>query len=56
MEADDHRKNKSEHNSIRGYHYKLKGLENCEVLYHWVLAFGMVHINNLKVKDLGVLL
>ena len=35
---------------------RLKGLDNCEVLVRSVLAFGMDHINNLKVKDLRVLL
>ena len=35
---------------------RLKGLETCEVLVRSVLAFGMDHINNLKVKDLRVLL
>ena len=34
----------------------LKGLENCEFLVHSVLSFGMDHTNNLKVKDLRVLL
>ena len=35
---------------------RLKVLETCEVLVHSVLAFGMDHINNLKVKGLRVLL
>ena len=35
---------------------RLKGLETCVVLVHSVLAFGMGHINNLKVKELRVLL
>ena len=35
---------------------RLKGLETCEVLVRLVLALGMDHINNLKVKDLKVLL
>ena len=34
---------------------KLKGLDTCEVSVRSVLAFGMDHINNLKVKDLRVL-
>ena len=33
----------------------LKGLEKCEYLVLSVSEFGMDHINNLKVKDLGVL-
>ena len=35
---------------------RLEGLETCEVLVCSVLAFGMYHINNIKVKDLRVLL
>ena len=35
---------------------RLKGLETCEVLVHSVLESGIDHINNLKVKDLRVLL
>ena len=35
---------------------RLKGLETCEVLVCSVLAFGMDHINKLRVKDLRVLL
>ena len=35
---------------------RLKGLDNFEVLVHSVLEFGMGNINNLKVKDLRVLL
>ena len=34
----------------------LKGLEDFEVLVLSVLSFGMDHINNLKVKDLRVIL
>ena len=34
----------------------LKGLDTCEVLVSSALEFGMDHINNLKVKDLRVLL
>ena len=35
---------------------RLKGLQTCEVLVRSVLAFGMDHINNLKVKNHRVLL
>ena len=35
---------------------RIKGLETCEVLVFSVLAFSIDHINNLKVKYLGVLL
>ena len=34
----------------------LRGLESCEDLVRSVLIFGMDHINNLKVKDIWVLL
>ena len=35
---------------------KLKGLDTCEVSVRSVLEFCMDHIDNLKVKDLRVLL
>ena len=35
---------------------RLKGLEICEVLVCSVLAFGMYHINKLKVRCLRVIL
>ena len=35
---------------------RLKGLQTCEVLVRSVLAFGMDHINNLKVKNHRVIL
>ena len=35
---------------------RLKGIETCEVLVNSVLEFGMDNINNLKVKDLRVVL
>ena len=56
MESYDHRKNKSEQNQIRYDDDRLKGLDTCEVLVCLVLAFGMDRINNLKVKDIRVLL
>ena len=34
----------------------LRGLESCEALVCSILAFGMGHINNFKVKELWVLL
>ena len=55
MEAEDQRKNKYEQNQMRYDDERLRGLETCE-LFRSVLAFGMYHINNLKVKDLRVLL
>ena len=56
MEVEDHEKKKSEHKQLMDYYERLEGLETCEVLVCSVLAFGMDHINNLKVKDLRVLL
>ena len=56
MEEEDHRKNKSEQKQMRDDDERLKGIETCEVLVCSVLAFGTDHINNLKVKDLRVLL
>ena len=41
---------------MREDYERLKGFETCEVLVHLVLEFGMDHINNLKVKELGMLL
>ena len=56
MEAEDQRKNKYEQKYMRDYEKRLKGLETCEVLVRLVLALGMDHINNLKLKDLRVFL
>ena len=56
LEVDDQRKKKYEQNQVRDYDERLKGLDTCEVLVCSVLEFGMDHINNLKVKDLRVLL
>ena len=41
---------------MRDDKYSSKGLETCEVLVCSVLASGMNHINNLKVKDIRVLI
>ena len=49
-------KNKSEQKKMMYDEERLKGIETCEVLVRSVLAFGMDHINNLEVKDIGVLL
>ena len=56
MEAEDQRKNKSEQNQMRHDEERLKGIDDCEVLFCSVLSFGMDHINNIKVKDIRVLL
>ena len=51
-----HRRKQSEHNQMRDDNKKLKCLETCEFLVRSVLAFGMDHINKLKVKDIRVLI
>ena len=56
MEVDDQRNKKYEQKQMRDDDERLKGLETCEVLVRSVLAFGMDHINNFKLKDLRVLL
>ena len=56
MEADYQRINESKHNQMREDNERSKGLENCEVLVCLVLAFVVNCINNIKFKDLRVLL
>ena len=56
MEAYDQKKKKSEQKQTRDDGESLEGLNTCEVLLHSVLTFGIDHINNLKVKDLRVIL
>ena len=56
MEAEYHRKKKSEKKRISDDDERLKVLETCEVLVSSVLEFGMDHINNQKLKDLRMLL
>ena len=56
MDAEDQRIDNSEQNQMGDDEERLKGLETCEFLVCSVLAFGVVHINNLKVKDLRVIL
>ena len=56
MEAEGQRKKKSEQKQIRDDDNRLKDIDTCEVLVRSILAFGMDHSNNLKVKDLRVLL
>ena len=56
MEAEDQSKKKHEQKQMRDYDMWLKGIETCEVLVCSVLASGTDYINNLKVKDLRVLL
>ena len=39
-----------------GNKYRFRGIEICEALVCSVLTFGMNHINNLKVKELRVII
>ena len=55
-EAEDQGKKKSEQNHMRDDDERVKVIETCEVLVRPVLEFGMDHINNLKLKDLRVIL
>ena len=56
MEAEKQRRKKSKQNQMRDDAKRLKGLDTCGFLVRSVLAFGMDHSNNLKVKDLRFLL
>ena len=56
VEAEENRRRKSEEKQVRENKDRLRGLENCEALVHYVLTFGMDNINNLKAIDLRVLL
>ena len=53
---EENRRQKSEEKKVRENEDKLRGLESCEALVRSVLTFGMENINNLKVKQLRVLL
>ena len=55
-EAVENRRRKSEENQVRKNKDRLRGIEICVALVHSVLKFGMDHINNLKFKELWVLL
>ena len=56
MEADENISQKYEEKQVREKKDRLRGIESCEYLDCYVLTFGMDHINNLKVKDIWVLL
>ena len=56
MEKEDHIKKKYKQKQMRYYTKRLKVIDIFEVLVRLVLEFGMYHINNLKVKELRVLL
>ena len=55
MEEEYQRKKKYEQKHTRDDDDRLKGIETFEILVCLVLAFGMDHINKLKVKDLRLL-
>ena len=55
-EVEENRRHKYEEKQVRENEDRLRGLESCEALVRSVLTFGMDHINNLKVKELRVLL
>ena len=56
MEAEENRSQKSEDKKGRENEDRLRVLESCEALACSVLKFGMDHRNNLKVKELRVIL
>ena len=53
---EENRRQKSEEKQVRENDYRLRDLESCEALVCYVFTFGMDHINNIKFKDLWVLL
>ena len=55
-EVEENRRHKYREKQVRKNNSRLRGLESCEALVHSVLTIGMDHINNLKVKELRVLL
>ena len=55
-EVKENRRQKFEDKKVREKEEKLRGLESCEALVCSVLSFFIDHINNLKVKELRVLL
>ena len=55
-EVEENRRYKSEEKQIRENKYRLRCLDICEAFFCSVLTFGMDPINNLKVKELRVLL
>ena len=56
MEAEENRRRKSEEKQVRENEDRLRGLESCEALVHSVLKFDKDKINNLKFKEIQVLL
>ena len=56
METEENRRRKTEEKQVRENVNRLRGLESCEALVCSILTFGMDQINNLKAKELWVLL
>ena len=56
MEADENRRQKSDEKQVRVSVDRLRVLESCEGLVSSVLTFGTYHINNLKLKELQMIL
>ena len=55
-QVEENRRQKSEDKKVTENEDKLRGLDSCEALVCSILIFDMDHINNLKVKELWVLL
>ena len=55
-EVEENRRQKYEEKHFRENEYRLRILESCEALVRSVFTIGMDHINNLKVKEIQVLL
>ena len=54
--VEEKRRREYEEKQVMENEDKLRGLESCEALVCSVLIFGMDHINNIKFKELRVLL
>ena len=55
-EAEENRRRKSKEKQVRKNEDRLRGLESCEALVHSILTIGMDYINNLKMKDIRVII
>ena len=55
-EVYENRRQKYEEKQVMENEDRLRGLESCEALVRSVLTFGMYHINNLKLKELQMIL
>ena len=56
MKAEENGRRKYEENQVRENEDRLRGLDSCEALVCYVFIFGMDNINNLKVKELRVII